>query len=132
MNLKVHNKCGFTLIEVLISLSITAVVFSPILILYGTALRGVGYYIQVLERTRYAQNFLINQNKQTRLTKQSNQKRQKNNVDDPEMKFLYEQDAISKTSPLYRVTDLQRQRITMEWENEVEQIVSFIYVPKES
>ena len=130
-NLKNHKRYGFSLIEVLIALSIAAIVFAPILISYGTALRGVGYYVQLLERIRFAQNFLIDRARQMRLTKETSKKVEQA-ISDPEMKLTFVQDTPPKESSLSSIADLQRQRITMKWGNNVEeQIVTFVYLPQE-
>ena len=95
-NLKNHKRYGFSLIEVLIALSIAAIVFAPILISYGTALRGVGYYVQLLERIRFAQNFLIDRARQMRLTKETSKKveqsitmKWENNTEEQIVTFVY-------------------------------------------
>lgn len=126
----IHSKNlkGFTLIEVLLALSLMAMILTPILISQNTIMFSVGYLKGQLERIILAKNYLITAHKNILENKQTGPR----SIEDPQTTLTYKQEKSSGVIAK-NFKDTYREKVIIEWtENNIkhqETIVSFLFKP---
>ena len=123
------NHSGFTLIEVLLALSIMAMILSPILISQSSIIFSVGYFKDQLQRTFLAKNYLAVAHRHT----SENKKIGPLTIENPPTTLSYSLDKTSG-SIAKQFKDIYRETVHIEWtENTIKRhdtLISFIFKPE--
>ena len=123
------NNTGFTLIEVLLALSLMAMILTPIFISENSIMLSVGNFRGRLERITLAKNYLVHAHKNALEDKKTGPV----SHEDPQTTLTYKQ---TKTSgPLAKqFKDIYRETVTIEWTEGTDKhrdvLVSFIFKPE--
>ncbi|MDR3550557.1 MAG: prepilin-type N-terminal cleavage/methylation domain-containing protein [Candidatus Babeliales bacterium] len=125
-----NNFSGFTLIEAMLSVTVLAILATPLFITQGSVLQAVASYSLHLQRIFYAQNFLYEaRNKAADAQKFTLAKK----FDNPAMNVKYEVAAIGKKSYLKKIENLVAERLTIEWDQmgqkKKDVMISYLYKP---
>jgi prepilin-type N-terminal cleavage/methylation domain-containing protein len=123
---KNHN--GFTLIEVLLALSLMAMILTPILISQNTIMFSVDYFKGRLQRIMLAKNYLIFAHKNALQDKTTGPR----TIENPATTLSYKKEKTSGTiAKQYK--DTYRETVLIEWtkDNNKKQdtLISFIFKP---
>ncbi|BDC34076.1 hypothetical protein Noda2021_00340 [Candidatus Dependentiae bacterium Noda2021] len=127
------NNSGFTILEVLVAVMITAMIMGP-LFLWQTGVLSRTYQASgLLNRLFVGRNFLI-QNHFQFLRETVAKKEEKNN--DPAMTMNYELKALPAGTALSSFKNVVQEVVTLTWQDgknkQVQRLVSFQHRPKES
>jgi len=127
-----RNKNGFTLVEVLVSLAIVALVLTPIYVTQGTVLQRVGHYARVLDRFMFADLFFVDS--AIALGKDAKQMTLEKKIDTPLTFLTYEFKPMPDASPLKKFKDLYLEKVTIRYDEAGrkyrDELVSFHYRPE--
>lgn len=123
------NNNGFTLIEVLLALSLMAMILTPILISQSSIMFSVGYFTGRFQRITLAKNYLVRAHKNALEDK----KTQPSSIDDPPTTLTYKQDKAS--GPIAKkFKDIRRETVSIEWtegnNKRQDVLVSFVFKPE--
>ena len=123
------NNDGFTLIEVLLALSLMAMVLTPILISESTTMLSVGIFSRHFQRITVAKNYLVRAHKDALEDK----KTPPATIEDPQTTLSYKQNKAS--GPIAKqFKDIYRETVTIEWtegnNKRQETLVSFVFKPE--
>ncbi len=128
-----RNKAGFTLIEVLLSLAIIALVLTPIFVVQGTVLSRVGRYARMIDRFMQSQLFFVNSSIAVSAEAKSTTLEKK--IDVPLTFLSYEFQKLPDSSPLKNFKDVYQEKVTIRYEDDgrkyLDSLVSFRYRPEE-
>jgi len=126
------NHSGFTLIETMFAIAITAIVLTPLFILQGTILQQVSRASHKIERIFLAQQFMDEAKRAMPLDTRKFTLEKK--IDNPTTFLKYEIRPIPPQSSLAQINDLYIECVTISWKDEIQQkqskIVNFVYKPK--
>lgn len=129
MNFK--NSDGFTLIEVLLALSIMVMVLTPILISQNTIMSSISSFSTRLARIMRAKNFLVQAHRNALEDKKTGQE----TIQDPVTTLIYKQDKASGAIA-NKFKDIYRETVQIEWtdDNNKRQdvLVSFVFKPEKN
>jgi prepilin-type N-terminal cleavage/methylation domain-containing protein len=129
-----HKTSGFTLIEVLLAITILGLVLAPIYMLQGNVLQTASQRAQSLLRLLFAKNLLITGGPQ--MTADPKKDRIEKKLEDPKTEFLFERKAASKGSSLKQFEHLMLDTVTYSWgdrkSKQKEKIITFVFKPKEN
>lgn len=123
------NRDGFTLIEVLLALSLMAMILTPILISQNTIMFSVSYFKGQLQRIMLAKNYLVYAHKNT-LQEKTTEPR---TIENPALKLSYLKEKTA--GPMAKqFKDVYRETVLIEWTEEnikkQDTLVSFIFKPE--
>lgn len=123
------NNDGFTLIEVLLALSLMAMILTPILITQSSIMVSVGYFSGIFRRINIAKNYLVVAHKNSLEDKKTGQ----SSIDDPPTTLTYKQDKVSGVIAK-QFKDIYRETVRIEWTEDnrkhEDMLVSFIFKPE--
>ena len=126
----IHSKSnnGFTLIEVLLALSLMAMILTPILISENSIMLSVGNFRGRLDRITMAKNYLVHAHKNALEDKKTGPM----TVEDPQTTLTYKQSKASgPTAKVFK--DIYRETVTIEWtegnDKRRDVLVSFVFKP---
>lgn len=129
MNSKNHN-CGFTLVEVILSLAITGLVLTPIFIIHGGVLERVGRTSQAFDVIMYCKELFYEARKKQEPDAQEFTL-EKGMVDFNGTRTYRLEKSINQKSSLASITGLHKESVTMTWtdlgEKKREELVTFVY-----
>ena len=127
----IHSKSndGFTLIEVLLALSLMAMILTPILISQSSIMFQIGMFRERFRRVSIAKNYLAHAHKNALEDK----KTVPLTVDDPPTTLTYRQDKASGTiTKIFK--DVYRETVRIEWTEGTNKrqdvLVSFVFEPE--
>jgi prepilin-type N-terminal cleavage/methylation domain-containing protein len=125
---KNHN--GFTLIEVLLAMSLMAMILTPILISQNIIIFSVSSFKNNLQRMILAKNYLIQAHKNASEGKKIGPR----SIDEPRTTLTYKQERVTG-SMTKQFKDICKETVVIEWteENNVkrqDKLVSFIFKPE--
>jgi prepilin-type N-terminal cleavage/methylation domain-containing protein len=127
IHLKTHS--GFTLIEVLLALSLMAMILTPILISQNTIMFSVGNFKNHLQRILIAKNYLMQAHKNALEDK----KIAPRSIDEPTTILTYKQEKLTGAMTK-QFKDIRRETVVIEWtENNIKRqdvLVSFTFKPE--
>lgn len=130
MNIKNHN--GFTLVETLVALLITAIIFVPLFSLFNSVIFSVGLQSARIEKILYAKEFLH----QSQILAKQEQSFTAQETSDPQKGILrYERKPVQTPSVFGSQTHLVREEVTISWQKlgkqKSETLVTFMFVPNQ-
>jgi prepilin-type N-terminal cleavage/methylation domain-containing protein len=124
---KNHN--GFTLIEVLLALSLMAMILTPILISQNTIMSSVSYFANSLQRIMLAKNYLVSAHKNALQDKTTGPR----TIENPATTLTYAKERTTG-SMAKQYKDVYRETILIEWTEDTNKrqdtLVSFIFKPE--
>lgn len=123
-----NHKPGFTLIEVLMAMTITALVLTPIFLIYETVMQRVTVSSQVYDLIVSAKNLLYEARRKQEPQAQSFTLEKKEN----DVTLIYSlAQAVDQKSSLASLTGLHKEMVTLSWteqgKKKQEQLVTFVY-----
>ena len=124
---KNHN--GFTLIEVLLALSLMAMILTPILISQNTIMSSVSYFANSLQRIMSAKNYLVSAHKNALQDKTTGPR----TIENPATTLTYKKDRTT-AAMAKQYKDVYRETVLIEWTEDTNKrqdtLVSFIFKPE--
>ena len=125
------NNDGFTLIEVLLALSLMAMILTPILISESSIMLSVGTFTGQFQRIIAAKNYLIHAHKNTLEDKKTGP----SSIDNPPTTLTYKQDKASGAITK-KFKDIYRETVRIEWTEGTNKrqdlLVSFVFKPEKN
>ncbi len=126
------NRPGFSLIEVLITIAMIAIILTPLFILQGSVLQSVAYVSKRIQRIFFAKQFLYEARKQ--MPEDAHQYNLEKKIEDPETQLKYELGPVDKKSSLHELKGMHIEKVMMKWQEERRQsseiIVNLVYKPE--
>ena len=130
----IHSKNdanGFTLIEVLLALSILGMILTPLVLNQGRFLGRIALQSTLLYRTYLGEKFMLDS--YVKFEQDNSQRKATKSVDDPKTTLSFKITEPSSTiKKLFR--DLYKQEVTIEWEEMgtkyKDNLVTFLFAPE--
>lgn len=126
------NESGFTLIEVLLTLSIVGLVLTPILMLQSMLVRNTNKRTQMIDRMYAAKKFLIDS--EVALAPDANESSADKKIANPPTTLRFELKNVSSNSSLKKFKSIKQASVTSTWTEpgakRQERIVTFLFRPE--
>ena len=123
------NNDGFTLIEVLLAMSLMAMVLTPIFISQNTIMFSVGIFRDRFERITQAKNYLARAHKNALEDKKTGP----STIEDPQTTLTYTQSKASGATAK-QFKDIYRETVKIEWtegtNKRQDMLVCFVFKPE--
>ncbi|MEX0848691.1 MAG: prepilin-type N-terminal cleavage/methylation domain-containing protein [Candidatus Dependentiae bacterium] len=133
----IHSKSnGFTLIEVLLAMTLVGVVLTPIYSLQNTVFTRVLKMVNAVERMFVAYDFFLDEENVLRQNrkKKKEQKKITKKIDDPSTELIYEVQDVPKDSALQKnFNNLYIEKTTWDWQEgnkkRSDQFINILFEP---
>jgi len=125
-------KTGFTLIEVLLALSIVGLVLTPILMLQSMLIKNTNKRAQLIDRIYAAKKFLIDS--EVALAPDANESSADKKISNPPTIMRFELKNVSSNSSLKKFKSIKQASVISSWvepgAKRQERIVTFLFRPE--
>ncbi len=128
------NKSGFTLVEVLLALTIIGLVLSPIFVIQSSVLRSTSKAAQIFTRLLIAKDFLIDQQFEHADSDQAVTTERKITV--PPTKLVFSSKKVPDNSSLKKIKNIMVESVAFEWTDaqgrkQQQKLVTFSFKPEQ-
>lgn len=132
MHFKQHKQ-GFTLIEVLLALSVASIVLIPVFTVQGRIIKQIVLYADQLQALFFGQSFFNEQRLEALINKNDPYARAEKKIVQPELTLTYVRKKAEPGSSLTKLDNIYLEQTTIQWTDidgpQQEMLVSCLFQP---